>query len=109
MFTPNTKVVCIDDAFHPAVVHYYPSLPVKGEMYVIRDVVPGVAPSGNREMQEVCVYLVEIIGSKNKHGVERGFNAERFAPLQTNDETKEEEFQVPDFAPPVKEPELAPA
>ena len=109
MFAPNTKVVCINDVFPLGIEKYYPSLPKEGEMYVIRDVVPGVAPSGDRSSMEVAVYLVEIIGSVNRHGIERGFNAERFAPLQTTDDEKEEEFQMPDFAPAVKEPELVPA
>ena len=70
---------------------YFPSLPIEGQQYVIRDIVPGVAVHGGEG--EVAVYLVEIIGSVNAHGIERGFNAERFAPLQTDDETAEAESE----------------
>ena len=37
----------------------------------------------------------------NAHGIERGFRADRFAPLQRTTETAEEEMLLgmPDFAP----------
>ena len=79
MFVPNQKVACIDDKFPLGIKQLYDNLPVKDQIYVIRDVVPGQALSGAEG--EVAVYLVGMVNPCNKVGVERGFNAERFAPL----------------------------
>lgn len=78
MFDIGQKVVCANDEFHPAIAQYFPTLPKKGRIYTIRDIVPGLNPSMGHE---VACYLEEIQGSVNDHGIERGFNVERFAPL----------------------------
>ena len=83
MFIPNQKVVCIDDQFPLGIEQLYNQFPVKDQIYVIRDVVPGQALSGSEG--EVAVYLVGVVNPTNKVGVERGFNAERFAPLSYNE------------------------
>ncbi len=83
MFIPNQKVVCIDDQFPLGIEQLYNKLPVKDQIYVIRDVVPGQALNGAEG--EVAVYLVGVVNPTNKVGVERGFNAERFAPLSYNE------------------------
>jgi len=83
MFIPNQKVVCIDDQFPLGIEQLYNKLPVKDQIYVIRDVVPGQALNGSEG--EVAVYLVGVVNPTNKVGVERGFNAERFAPLSYNE------------------------
>ena len=97
MFIPNQKVVCIDDQFPLGIEKLYTQLPVKDQIYVIRDVVPGQALSGAEG--EVAVYLIGLNNPTNKVGVERGFNAERFAPLSYQEvddavavEQGEEEF-----------------
>lgn len=97
MFVPNQKVVCIDDQFPLGIEKLYNQFPVKDQIYVIRDVVPGQALSGAEG--EVAVYLVGVVNPTNKVGVERGFNAERFAPLSYQEvddlvavEEREEEF-----------------
>ena len=97
MFVPNQKVVCIDDNFPLGIGKLYNQLPVKDHIYVIRDVVPGQALSGAEG--EVAVYLIGLVNPTNKVGVERGFNAERFAPLSYQEvddlvaaEEREEEF-----------------
>ncbi len=79
MFIPNQKVVCIDAKFPLGIEKLYNQFPVKDQIYVIRDVVPGQALSGAEG--EVAVYLIGVVNPTNKVGVERGFNAERFAPL----------------------------
>jgi len=79
MFVPNQKVVCIDDKFPLGIEKLYDKLPVQDQIYVIRDVVPGQSLAGTEG--EVAVYLVGLLNPTNKVGVERGFNAERFAPL----------------------------
>ena len=81
MFLPNQKVVCIDGKFPLGIEQLYAELPKEGHTYTIRDIVPGVGLTG--EEGEVAVYLCEIHGPLNAHGIERGFKAERFAPLTT--------------------------
>ena len=88
MFLPNQKVVCVNGRFPLGIERYFPSLPKEGQQYTIRDIVPGIDPRGSEG--EVAVYLVEIIGSINEHGIERGFNAERFAPLETHEDELEQ-------------------
>ena len=99
MFLPNQKVVCVDGKFPLGIEKLYSELPKEGSTYTIRDIVPGIGLTG--EEGEVAVYLCEITGPLNAHGIERGFRAERFAPLQTAEETAEEELfaGLPAFAP----------
>src|SRR5438874_10292620 len=90
MFLPNQKVVCVDGIFPLGIEQLYAELPKEGSTYTIRDIVPGVGLTG--EEGEVAVYLIEIKGPLNAHGIERGFKAERFAPLSTiGDEVEVEE------------------
>jgi hypothetical protein len=101
MFLPSQKVVCVDGKFPPGIEALYAELPKEGNTYTIRDVVPGVGLTG--EEGEVAVYLCEITGPRNAHGIERGFKAERFAPLSTIEDQVEvgEEISVglPEMAP----------
>lgn len=78
MFVPNQQVVCCDDNISPAALEFVQPL-IKDKMYTVRDVVPGININGGEG--EVTVYLVEITNSINPAGIERGYNAERFAPL----------------------------
>ena len=100
MFLPNQKVVCVDGRFPVGIEQLYGELPKEGSTYTIRDIVPGVGFTG--EEGEVAVYLCEITSPLNAHGIERGFRAERFAPLQTNTDAIEEEVEL-------VAPQLAPA
>lgn len=84
MFVPGQKVVCIDDSGLTRFAQYFNKLPVRNEQYTVRDLVPGVSPRCTEG--EVSVYLCEIQGTINRHGIERGFNAERFAPLNPQEE-----------------------
>jgi hypothetical protein len=92
MFLPNQKVVCVDGHFPLGIEKLYSELPKEGVTYTIRDIVPGVGLTG--EEGEIAVYLCEIKGPLNAHGIERGFRAERFAPLQRVDEEAEEEIEI---------------
>src|SRR3954447_22060153 len=92
MFLPNQKVVCVDGKFPLGIEKLYAELPKEGNTYTIRDIVPGVGLTG--EEGEVAVYLIEITGPLNKHGIERGFRADRFAPLTTTEEEVEEEIEI---------------
>jgi len=78
MFEPGQKVVCIDDAFSASVLQYYTKLPVAGVTYTVRDIVPGAEIAGG---ETAAVYLVEIEGTINPHGIERGFHCRRFREL----------------------------
>ena len=76
------KIVCINDEFSEAIKKLYVSLPKAGVTYVVRNVELGANHLG--EAGEVCVHLV---GMHNPKGTvsphrERGFNAERFRPLE---------------------------
>jgi hypothetical protein len=99
MFLPNQQVVCVDGKFPLGIEQLYSELPKEGSTYTIRDIVPGIGLTG--EEGEVAVYLCEITGPLNAHGIERGFRAERFAPLQMDEEHAEEEIfaGMPAFAP----------
>ena len=92
MFLPNQKVVCIDGRFPLGIGKLYHELPKEGSTYAIRDIVPGIGLTGDEG--EIAVYLCEIKGPLNAHGIERGFRADRFAPLQTVVEEAEEELLV---------------
>ena len=99
MFLPNQKVVCVDGKFPVGIEKFYDELPREGVTYTIRDIVPGVGLTGDEG--EIAVYLCEITGPLNAHGIERGFRADRFAPLQTSEDAIDEELPIalPDFAP----------
>lgn len=92
MFLPNQKVVCVDGKFPLGIEQLYLELPKEGNTYTIRDIVPGVGLTGDEG--EVAVYLIEIKGPLNTHGIERGFKAERFAPLSTVEDENEVEEEV---------------
>ena len=92
MFTSGQKVACVDDQFPLGIEKLYTALPKKDVIYTVRDLLPGVSLQNTEG--EVAVYLVELINPANSHGIEYGFNAERFAPLQTDeDETAVEEWE----------------
>lgn len=95
MFSNGQKVVCVDDKFNDGVARFYINLPKKDVVYVVRGIIMGVSPNGQEG--EVAVYLV---GMKNPPSnvppyPERGFNVERFAPLETIVEYQDEEIEEP--------------
>ena len=99
MFLPGQKVVCVNDVFPEGIKKFYWKLPVSGVTYKVRDILPGIDPTG--EPGEVCVYLVELINpcSDKPPYPERGFRADRFRPLETDDETEESTDDVPEEIP----------
>ena len=101
---PGQKVACVDDNFPLGIEKLYQALPKKDEIYTVRDLVPGV--SLNNSEGETAIYLVELVNPSNSHGIEYGFNAERFAPLETDDETLAEEVPEETY---IEEHELVPA
>jgi hypothetical protein len=92
MFAPGQKVACVDDKFPLGIEKLYTALPKRDVIYTVRDLLPGVSLQNTEG--ETALYLVELVNPANRHGVEFGFNAERFAPLETvEDEDEEEEGQ----------------
>ena len=75
------KVVCVNDKFPPDIGKLYDALPVKDTTYVVRDIRMGI----NLTMEgDVSVLLIGLVNPKadSKAGLERGFRAGRFRPLQ---------------------------
>ena len=92
----NQKVVCINDEFTKEIKAMYTALPKKGVTYVIRSVELGA--NTKAEGGEVCIRLVGLHNPKGSVAPypERGFNAERFQPLE--DERLTEEIYEEDLA-----------
>ena len=101
MFASGQKVACVNDQFPLGIEKLYSALPKKDVIYTVRDILPGVSLQNSEG--EVAVYLVELVNPANLHGIEYGFNAERFAPLETDEdetevwqeETADERLTVP--------------
>lgn len=76
------KVVCVNGKFDESIKRFYSALPVEGVTYEIRGSTVGISPRG--EEGELCVYLVGLVNPCSEVAPfrERGFNAERFAPLE---------------------------
>src|SRR5271167_3011410 len=86
-FSIGDKVVCVDDKFPPDISKLYTALPVKDTTYVVRDIRLGI----NLTMEgDVSVLLIGLVNPKadSKSGLERGFRADRFRPLQELREEK---------------------
>ena len=74
------KVVCVDDQFPPDISKLYTALPLKDSTYVVRDIRLGI----NLTMEgDVSVLLIGLVNPKadSVAGLERGFRADRFRPL----------------------------
>ena len=111
MFLPGQAVVCVDDSFPLGIEALYDELPKKGNNYHIRDLVPGCDFQANPG--EMAVYLTELRNPCNKLGIERGFKAERFVPLESDEEVDESIFELDEVLPspnqkPVVKPQLVP-
>ena len=89
----------MNDVFPEGIKKFYWKLPVKGVTYTIRDLLPGVDING--EPGEMCVYLTELLNpcSDTPPYPERGFKAERFRPLETDEETDSKRDDVPEEVP----------
>jgi hypothetical protein len=96
MFAPGQKVACIDAKFPLGIENLYTALPKQDAIYTVRDLLPGVSLQNTEG--ETALYLVELVNPANRHGVEYGFNAERFAPLETVEDEEEEYVEEEAFA-----------
>jgi len=81
MFDINSKVVCIDDRFPSGINDIFNALPRKGVIYTVRDIVP----AQDWKLRGTCAVLLrELENRPNRHGIEPGFQCQRFAPLDTD-------------------------
>lgn len=82
-FHIGQKVVCVNDHFQEIVKELYLALPIKDEVYVIRDLELGIGIAPDR-VPKVTVLLIGIV---NPYGPppasrERGFDSDRFRPVE---------------------------
>ena len=101
MFVNGQKVVCINDQFPEWIKKLYSALPTEGVTYVVRGSTVGVAYGDDGRVEgEICVYLVGLVNpTSNKPPFrERGFNAERFRPLEEDTETNYQEHPEESWA-----------
>lgn len=91
------KVVCVNDTFTPVILALYKQLPVKGNVYTIREVFLGrekIVRGG--DSATVGLLLEELKNPPDpfhQGKQELGFSSERFAPLEElpNEEVEQEE------------------
>ena len=90
MFEPGQKVVCINDRGFPTDLlgTYYTAFPKKGNVYTVRDIVPG--HTGQHVENTCTVLLVEIVNYLNPV-LENGYNPTRFVPVEEETEINEAE------------------
>ncbi len=75
MFDIKSKVVCVNDSFPAGIHDYYNALPQKGKLYTVRDIVP----AQDWKLRGTCaVLLEELVNRPNQHGIEPGFQCNRF-------------------------------
>lgn len=111
MFSKGQKVVCINDDFPPEAAVLFAELPKKDQVYTVRGMYIGRGnyfrhESGKKD-GEIGLLLEEILNPRDpalKTGLngELGFNSERFAPLETDQDEataeEEAEFSLPTAA-----------
>lgn len=95
MFAKGQKVVCINDDFPPLARELFVQLPSKGKVYTVRAVYIGrgnlVRSESGQKDGEIGVLLEEVRNPRDpalRTGLdgEMGFNSERFAPLQYDED-----------------------
>ncbi len=75
MFEPGEKIICVNGNFDPTVAPLYRALPRTGFLYIVRDIVPGWTPT---QEPTTAVLLEGLENAPNPHGIEPGFNPDRF-------------------------------
>lgn len=87
MFDVGQKVACINDDFSTTVRHIFKQLPVKDEIYTVRDVRIGRAQVTGGGDVSFLVLLQELKNPDDPYmadgaAEEMGFRSDRFAPLE---------------------------
>lgn len=92
MFDIKSKIVCVNDSFSAGINDYFNALPEKGKIYTVRDIVP----AQDFKLKGTCaVLLEELINRPNKHGIEPGFQCNRFREPTKNEIRQSKEEQEP--------------
>ena len=80
------KVVCVNDTFPPVILALYKQLPVKGDVYTIREVFLGrekIVKGGDSATVGLLLEELKNPPDPFHQGKEElGFSSERFAPLE---------------------------
>lgn len=103
MFEIGEKVVCVDDKFDPNTTAQYAYLPTEGEIYTVRDTMPGLDHDqsvATGQKQVTMAILVEEIENPIPEGFhhEPAFAGRRFAPLEEQHELGVIEAEQPEYA-----------
>ena len=77
-YTVGQKVICIDDAFPPAIADWCEHLPIAGYVYTIRAL--QVGHDGVTGLGNLGLLLKEIVNPQSGWGSEAGFVHTRFVP-----------------------------
>ena len=99
MFAPGQKVACVDDQFPLGIEKIVHRAAEKGCRFIPSATLCRASAWQNAE-GETALYLVELVNPANRHGIEYGFNAERFraAGETDEDELAEEEISEEDLS-----------
>ncbi len=98
MFEPGEKVVCVNGDFPPLVRRIYRRLPLKDEVYTVRECSLGRLKSGGGDAGiSYRVLLVELVNGPDPYmnplqAEELGFRSDRFAPVIGAENEAEAEF-----------------
>jgi hypothetical protein len=108
MFDVGQKVVCINDDFSATIRHIYKQLPLKDEIYTVRDVRIGrsqvTSGGGGSNDVSYLILLQELHNPDDPYmaegaAEEMGFRSDRFAPLEELEDSEyaeeEEPFAMP--------------
>lgn len=79
MWSVGQKVICINDAFHPAVWDWCDRIPTAGHIYTIRSI--RRAPAYVTRVRGVGFLLEELRNPRKPSGAEASFCQTRFVPL----------------------------
>ena len=82
MFEIGSKVVCVNGSFPAGIHDIFNALPAKGTTYTVRDIVPA---QGFNLKETAGVYLTELVNRPNRHGIEPGFQCERFREVEVSE------------------------
>lgn len=92
MYDIGTKLICINDSFPPDANKWLDSLPKAGQLYTVRDVVPGQG----WDLAPTCaILLTELVNPLNDFGIEPGFDPSRFAEPEELETYEKKSAQQP--------------
>jgi hypothetical protein len=99
MFEPGERVVCVNGDFAPLHKAIYRALPVKDQVYTVRECSLGRTRTGSPDSGiSYRVLLVELVNDLDPymhpdHAEELGFRSDRFAPVISEEVSEEAEIE----------------